>query len=569
MSPYLLTSGVQGGRPWSNYFVPTLRPTQPGRRHRWLANDSAMVAGAARGGRALAVAGLFALAVLGTSAAAAQTVRGLVIGIDAYDELNDLAGAVNDARDVAGALAGAGVDDLVVLEDRAATRARVTAEWGALVARSEPGDTLVLTYAGHGGQEPARVAGSELDGLDESLLLGGFRSSGPGTRERILDDELNQWFAEAGERGLRVVFVADSCHAGTLTRSVDPRAPVTAVRTARYTISDDMLALDMPEDAADLDEADLNHVSFLAAGQEHEQVPEVALPGAQGRPEPRGALSYMFARAVEGKADADGDGVLQRSELWRFVRENVRMVSEARQTPNLLPNERGSEAVLRLGRSAAPSAEAAPLRLAVLNAEAGILGAVRAALAGVALVPVEDSPDLIWDTAYSEVVTAMGDVAAYDIDLAGLSAVVDKWGAVRAIRALSAGASLRLRVHPHDGLHWRGSVIAVAINGPEHPYLTVAALSGNGTVHYLYPLPSDPVRVASDEPFRLELAVTPPFGADHVVAMSAATPLDALNAALARLDGKLAAQSVAELMAGAAAEASGWRSGIQGLFTAP
>ena len=524
---------------------------------------------AARWGRVLCLAVAFTLAAIGTAPATAQTVRGLVIGIDAYDELTDLAGAVNDARDVAGALSRSGVNDLVVLEDDAATRARVTAEWRALVARSAPGDTLVLTYAGHGGQEPARVAGSERDGMDESLLLGGFRSSGPGTRERILDDELNQWFADAGERGLLVVFVADSCHAGTLTRSVDPRAPVTAVRTARYTIGDDMLVLEMPENAAALDEADLAHVSFLAAGQEHEQVPEVVLPGAQGRPEPRGALSYMFARAVEGKADADGDGVLQRAELWRFVRENVRMVSEARQTPNLLPNGRGSEPVLRLGRTTEGSADAAPLRLAVLNAEAGMLGAVRSALAGIALVPVEDSPDLIWDAAYSEVVTAMGDVAAHGIDLAGLPAVVDRWGAVRDIRTLSAGASLRLRVHPHDGLHRRGSVIAVAIDGLEHPYLTVAALSGNGTVHYLYPLPSDPAQVASDEPFRLELEVTPPFGADHVVAMSAATPLDALNAALAHLDGQLAAPRVAELMAGAASEASGWRSGIQGLFTAP
>ena len=56
----------------------------------------------------------------------------------------------------------------------------------------------------------------------------------------------------------------------------------------------------------------------------------------------------MFARAVEGEADLDGDGVLRRDELWRFVRENVRMMSEARQTPNLLPNSRGGEPVLRL-----------------------------------------------------------------------------------------------------------------------------------------------------------------------------------------------------------------------------
>ena len=123
--------------------------------------------------------------------------------------------------------------------------------------RARPGDTLVLTYAGHGGQEPARVAGSERDGLDEVLLLGGFRSSGPGTRERIPDDEFNRWFAEAGERKLRVIFVADSCHAGTLTRTVDPRAPAVSVRTARYTIGDDMLELEMPEAAAAIEEADL------------------------------------------------------------------------------------------------------------------------------------------------------------------------------------------------------------------------------------------------------------------------------------------------------------------------
>ena len=308
---------------------------------------SGPVAGGARPA-AGALGALVALAALGAPCAEAQTVRGLVIGIDDYVELRDLAGAVNDARDIASALAAGGVADLVVLEDAAASRERIAGEWQALLDRAVSGDTLVLTYAGHGGQEPARVPGAERDGRDEVLLLGGFRSTGPGTRQRIFDDELNQWFLEAGAQGLRVVFVADSCHSGTLTRSVDPRAPAGALRTATYTIDDDLLDLDMPESAAALDESDLDHVSFLAAGQEHEQVPEISLPGKAGRPEPRGALSYMFARAVEGEADLDGDGVLRRDELWRFVRENVRMMSDARQTPNLLPNSRGGEPVLRL-----------------------------------------------------------------------------------------------------------------------------------------------------------------------------------------------------------------------------
>ena len=128
------------------------------------------------------------------------------------------------------------------------------------------------------------------------LLLGGFRSSGPGTRERIPDDELNRRFSEAGERNLRVIFVADSCHAGTLTRSIDSRAPTVSVRTARYTIGDDMLELEMPEAAAVIEEADLAHVSFLAAGQEYEQVPEVALPREGGGREPRAGPSATCLR---------------------------------------------------------------------------------------------------------------------------------------------------------------------------------------------------------------------------------------------------------------------------------
>lgn len=515
-------------------------------------------------------ASLCALSISMTSVAGAQTVRGLVIGIDAYAELLDLAGAVNDARDLAGALSRAGVDDLVVLEDEAATRERVTAEWRAMIARAAHGDTLVLTYAGHGGQEPARVPGSERDGLDEMLLLSGFTSSGPGTRERIRDDELNLWFAEAGERGLRVIFVADSCHAGTLTRSIDPRAPAMAVRTAQYTISDDMLVLEMPDEAAAIQEAELAHVSFLAAGQEHEQVPEIALPGAHGEPEPRGALSYMFARAVDGKADDDGDGVLQRAELWSFVRESVRMASGARQTPNLLPNDGGGEPVLRVGRSASADAGLAPLRLAIVNAEPGTLDAVRESIDGISVVPVAAAPDLIWDAAHGQVVTGVGDVVAHEVDLTALPGVVGKWSTVRAIKRLSERASLRLRVHPHDGLHQWGSVIEVEIDGMQHPYLILVALSGNGTVHHLYPLPADPDRVATDRPYRLKLRVTPPFGADHVVAVSAANPMNGLNAELASLDGQRAAEAVAELLLAAeAAGTMGWQSGIQGLFTAP
>ena len=149
-----------------------------------------------------------------------------------------------------------------------------------------------------------------------------------------------------------MVFVADACHSGTLTRAVGPRASALTYRYTRYPpITDDMLALDLPEEAADTGEAgegELAHVSFLAASQEDELVPEIPVRDETGASRMRGALSYMFAQALRGEADVDGDGALHRDELWGFVRENVCMESESQQTPNLEPSSRPGDIVLRL-----------------------------------------------------------------------------------------------------------------------------------------------------------------------------------------------------------------------------
>ena len=523
-------------------------------------------------------------------AAGAQTVRGLVIGIDDYTPRpsgpGKLAGAVNDAEDIREALTGIGVEDLTVLLDGDATRERIVTEWRGLLERAAPGDTLVLTYSGHGSQEePERVPGTERDGKDEVLILGGFRSTGYGTRERIIDDELNQWFLDAGRKELKVVFVADACHSGTLTRAFDPRASALTYRYTRYPpITDDMLALDLPEEAADTGEAgedELAHVSFLAASQEDELVPEIPVRDEAGASRMRGALSYMLARALRGEADVDGDGALRRDELWSFVRRNVRMMGEGRQTPNLLPNRRGEEIVLRLAPPSSPGPEPSPspapeplpdhgVRLAVLHAGAGVLARVRETLAGVRIVPKEESPDLIWDAGAREVVTGMGDVAAHDVGLEALPGVIEKWKAVPAVRALSARNGLRMGIDPHDGTHRLGQEITVWIEGLAHPRLIVFSLSGNGRVHHLYPKPFHSAEVATGRRFdELKAEVAPPFGADHVVAVSAGSSLDALNAALKRLDGREAAGRAVELLAEAKAGASGWSSGIQGLYTAP
>ncbi|MGH9030497.1 MAG: caspase family protein [Acidimicrobiia bacterium] len=76
----------------------------------------------------------------------------VVVGIDDYPgSRSDLRAAVNDARDVDAALAQYGVpaEHRLLIVDRQASAATITAALDWLVARAGPGSTAVFFYAGH------------------------------------------------------------------------------------------------------------------------------------------------------------------------------------------------------------------------------------------------------------------------------------------------------------------------------------------------------------------------------------------------------------------------------------
>ena len=103
-----------------------------------------------------------------------------MVGIDDYvGTANDLDGAANDANDIAKSLSGAGAKEVVRLINDDASKDRIVAAWEGLVAKANPGDTIVFSYAGHGGQEPEpKGRHDEADGLNENFLLGRFVRSG-------------------------------------------------------------------------------------------------------------------------------------------------------------------------------------------------------------------------------------------------------------------------------------------------------------------------------------------------------------------------------------------------------
>jgi hypothetical protein len=515
--------------------------------------------------------------LLGLSAACLQTpalaeIRALVIGIDDYRHGASLHGAVADATDIATALRTLGVTDLTIRLNQEANRDRLTQDWEELVARARSGDTLVLTFAGHGSQDQEHIPGSEEDGKDEVLLLGEFTEHGKGTRERIIDDELNQWFMAAHDKGAEVLFVADACHSGTLTRGVDARANPPSYRYASYTITEDDLELDIPPDIGAADPEELTNLTFLAAGQEYEQIPEVPLYDRNWQRVQRGALSWAFSRALEGQADTNSDGQLTRGEIYHFVRANVRALAEARQTPNLLPATDTDHVVLP---TAPPErverfepGEWPVIRVRVLGDDPDSAARLTDRPGVTLVATAQADADLVLDLGTDQAISGFGDVIAYDLTSAGLSSVIDKWRGLARLKLERLGDQLSMRVLPDDHTHRQGQQIGFEINAIRLPYLVFFSLSGDGTVHFHYPRPGDTETVAVNEPFGLDFEVTPPFGADHIIAVTSDQPLPALVRTLASLDGSRAPdRAVAAVLR---ETRQGQRQlGIQGLFTAP
>src|SRR3954454_15812845 len=192
-------------------------------------------------------------------------VRGLIIGIDAYQHVRQLKGAVADARDIEKSLRSMGVSDVTLLLDGRASRDIILQTIGDLVQRTSPNDLVVLSIAGHGAQEPETIKGSEPDGMQDVFLLPGFAPTPEGSRQRILGGEFNHFIRQFELRGAKILFVADTCHGGGMAREVAPRAAEMSFRQVpSYTLSVDRLnpVVDKADPVTDLD---LDNTAFLAA----------------------------------------------------------------------------------------------------------------------------------------------------------------------------------------------------------------------------------------------------------------------------------------------------------------
>lgn len=495
------------------------------------------------------------LATAGMPTAATAATYGLVVGIDAYRApIPTLHGAVNDARDIARALQDSGASRVVLLTDGMATRTAVTSAWRDILGSAAAGDTIIFTYAGHGSQEPARPNDpDEPDGLDETFPLVGFGLAGPALAERIVDNEVAEWLKEATDRKVHVIFVADACHSGTMYRSVS--LGVTYRAAPKVTISrDELMAFAPPAPEISETVRPDADVTVLAGVSDDRLVPEVEIGG-----QPRGALSYAFARALGGAADADHDGVVTERELTAFVRASVQQNTDSQQVPQSFPAVSRSIAVL--AKPAVAGGGAAIVEAAVSAAAAAPLAlAYRAGngppvVAGATIVAGEAEADLVYDVAARTVEKRIAGIVAENVAPDGLSGIVAKWRAIAFLVALAGQGAVPFEVASGPRTYRRGEALAVALGATTHRFMTLFNLPPNGRVEFLYPAST----AERDEdwrnrPFTLPLAVRdPPFGAEHLVAILSDEPLDDLHHALAAMRDPAAAATLPDVLGSATA----------------
>lgn len=145
-----------------------------------------------------------------------STTHVLIIALDYKGTANELSCTV-DGNNMQALARAAGIQDVVVLYDHQATKARVEQAIASIGARCGPEDTVLVNYSGHG-TSVTDYDGDEVDGQDEAYVL--VDESGqaiPPTENSLMtDDELSDCLISKLPAGINLVVISDCCHSGSI-----------------------------------------------------------------------------------------------------------------------------------------------------------------------------------------------------------------------------------------------------------------------------------------------------------------------------------------------------------------
>jgi hypothetical protein len=141
-------------------------------------------------------------------------VRVLSVGINYAGTPYELAGCINDATNLQERLRTyfpSCIDYRLITDNtlEKPTRANILAAISWLVGGLQPGQNVLMHYAGHGGTV-RDTNGDEVSGLDSCIYPINGRKL-----ETILDDELRDLLANRVPAGCKCFVLLDSCHSGS------------------------------------------------------------------------------------------------------------------------------------------------------------------------------------------------------------------------------------------------------------------------------------------------------------------------------------------------------------------
>ena len=255
---------------------------------------------------------------------------------------------------------------------------------------------------------------------------------------------------------MRTIFVADTCHGGGLTREPVSGAPSgfdserTIPNVFAFADGADPLQQDIARLPAPIDtDKELRSLTFLAAVDPFSKAPEVEIPKGSGKM--RGALSYAFARVIEGSANRRGEVQLTHGELLSYVKTSVSnsmLDSGKGQKPDLRPRDPESfgRVAIKFGSDLTASVSPpvpVPVAVKIFSRNGKPLNAVQRPERGFVIQPVTTATeaDLSFDSTSGDVFSKGGDLIVMRLRAAEIEAVAEREIAMR--RLVELAKSLR------------------------------------------------------------------------------------------------------------------------------
>lgn len=473
----------------------------------------------------------------------AQDIYGLVIGIDKYDELKSLQGAVNDAKSTSKLLSDMGAKRVIELTNEQAHRVAIENAWRSITSTAKKGDTVVLAYAGHGTQEPEARKGSEPeDGLDEVTVLGGFQSKAGYTDQRIRDKTWRVMVESVPH--LNVVQLFDSCNSGSASRSLAKPEFTGQSRTDSYDELDaEIDMLELPPIPKSTEGALPNEV-YIGATQDGSLVYELAIGDTV-----RGAASIAFDQAIRGKADVNTDGTITRGELAAYMRKTVRSMTESRQIPVIDfigdPNQ-----PLFASLPDNPLTGVQAISVHIKNASSSKVRELMASLDYASYVNNPSNAEIVWDYAEGKAYR-QGDHVANPRNTSAMQNEIRRWLAVKMLREQLFQTDFEIDLLSGVDVHVEGQRVKVVLGERQLPYLTIVNIGPEGYVNYLFPVAGDSFGLCREADDNLGTApltrtlcefevVGPTYGAENLLVITSNKRLDNLHMALQAMDGRSA-----------------------------